>query len=147
MEDPKSRLSQDLKTQNQKTFLHQALRLLEKATNIDPYCSQASFELGLIYSCLRDYENAIREWEKMTDTDGDLDLDSASHHRFTAISEAAASWKVFRKKKDENIFKYYSLGVAAMVLGGYDDAQKAFERVIQFNPNFEKVLDRCTKVH
>lgn len=146
LEDPKSRLKQTLRTQSQKTHLHQAVRLLEKATNIDPYCSQASFELGLTYSCLRDYENAIREWEKMTDTDGDLDLDGASRHRYQAIREAAESWKEFRQKREENIFKYYNLGVAAMVLGGFDDARTAFERVVQMNPNFEKCLYYLARV-
>lgn len=138
LEDPKARLSQTLKTQNAKTHLHQAVRLLEKATNIDPYYSQASFELGITYSCLRDYENAIREWEKMTDTDGGLDLDGASRHRYQAIREAAASWKDYRERGEENIFKYYNLGVAAMILGGFDDAKMAFEKVVQINPNFEK---------
>ena len=139
LEDPKARLSQTTHTQNQKTHLHQSVRLLEKATNIDPYYSQASFELGITYSCLRDYENAIREWEKMTDTDGDLDLDGAERSRFQAIREAAASWKVYKDKREENIFKYYNLGVAAMILGGYDDAIVAFRKVTQMNPNFEKV--------
>ena len=114
------------------------MRLLEKATNIDPHYSQASFDLGLTYSCLRDYENAIREWEKMTDTDGALDLDGPDRTRYQAIREAAASWKVYKERSEDNIFKYYNLGVAAMILGGFDDARIAFERVAQMNPNFEK---------
>lgn len=146
LEDPKSRLSQTLHTQNQKTHLHQSVRLLEKATNIDPYYSQASFELGITYSCLRDYENAIREWEKMTDTDGGLDLDGASRTRYQAIREAAASWKDYKEKREENIFKYYNLGVAAMILGGFDDARKAFEKVVSMNPNFEKCLYYLARV-
>lgn len=146
LEDPKSRLAQTLQTQNAKTHLHQAVRLLEKATNIDPYYSQASFELGLTYSCLRDYENAIREWEKMTDTDGTLDLDGPSRHRFQAIREAAASWKDYKDRSEDNVFKYYNLGVAAMILGGFDDARIAFERVVQTNPNFEKCLYYLARV-
>lgn len=116
----------------------QSIRILEKATKVDPYYSQASFELGVSYSRLRNYENAIREWEKMTDTDGDLDLDSADRSRFSSIRAAIECWKNYKQTREDNIFKFYNLGIAAMVMGGYEDARKAFEQVIKINASFEK---------
>lgn len=118
----------------------QAIRILEKATKQSPYYAQPSFELGLAYSRMNNYENAIREWEKMVDRDGDLDLDSPDRTRYGAIRAAAEAWRQYRKNREDNIFKYYNLGVAAMILGGMDDALKAFEKVVEINPSFEKGL-------
>lgn len=118
----------------------QAIRILEQATKLDPYYAQPSFELGVAYSRLHNFENAIREWEKMVDTDGDIDLDSADRTRYSSVRAAAEAWRHYRQNREDNIFKFYNLGVAAMVLGGMDDARKAFEKVVEINPAFEKGL-------
>ncbi len=124
----------------------QAVRILERAANIDPYYAQASFELGVAYSRLHNYENAIREWEKMTDTDGDLDLDSADRSRYASVRAAAECWRQYQQTREDNIFKFYNLGVAAMVMGGFQDARKAFETVVTMNPAFEKGLYYLARV-
>lgn len=125
----------------------QAVRLLEKAKNLDAHFAQASFELGVAYSRQSAFDNAIREWEKMVDTDGDLDLESAEKTRFSSIRAAAEAWRVYRQTREDNIFKFYNLGVAAMILGGYEDARKAFETVCNMNPAFEKALYYLARVH
>lgn len=116
----------------------QAIRQLEKAKLLNPNHLQASFELGLNYSQQKAYDNAIREWEKMVDKDGDLDLDSIERHRFSSIREAAKEWDKYRRSGDSDVFQLYSLGVASMALGGLDDARQAFESVIKINSAFKK---------
>lgn len=127
--------------------LAQAVRQLEKAKQIAPHHTQASFELGVTYSRQAAYENAVREWEKMVDADGDLDLDSIERTRFSSIRAAAEAWRLYGRNRDDNIFKFYHLGVAAMALGGFDDALKAFESVVNMNPAFEKALYYLAQVH
>ena len=127
--------------------LAQAVRHLEMAKKIDPYKVQASFELGVTYSRQANFDNAIREWEKMVDQDGDLDLDTAEKTRFSAIRAAAEAWRLYRQNREDNVFKFYHLGIAAMVLGGLDDARKAFETVVNINPAFEKAFYYLSRVH
>lgn len=127
--------------------LAQAVRHLEMAKKLDPYNVQASFELGVTYSRQANFDNAIREWEKMVDPDGDLDLDSAERTRFSAIRAAAEAWRLFRQNREDNVFKFYNLGIAAMVLGGLDDARKAFETAVNINPAFEKAFYYLARVH
>jgi HD-GYP domain-containing protein (c-di-GMP phosphodiesterase class II)/DNA-binding SARP family transcriptional activator len=126
--------------------LAQAVRHLEAAKKVDPYHVQASFELGVAYSRQANFDNAIREWEKMVDQDGDLDLDSPEKTRFSAIRAAAEAWRLYRQNREDNVFKFYHLGIAAMVLGGLDDACKAFETVVNMNPAFEKAFYYLARV-
>lgn len=116
----------------------QAVRLLEAATKIDSHYAQASFELGIAYSRLKNYDSAIREWEKMVDADGDLNLDAVDYSRYQAIGGALERWAEYRKVREENIFTYYNLGIAAMVLGRTKDALRAFDEVSKVNTSFEK---------
>ncbi len=127
--------------------LAQAVRHLEKAKMLMPHHAQASFELGVAYSRQANFDNAIREWEKMVDPDGDLDLESAERNRFSVIRAAAEAWRLYRQNRDDNIFKFYNLGIAAMVLGGLEDARKAFETVVNMNMAFEKALYYLARVH
>lgn len=120
--------------------VHQAVRILEKATKIDQFNAQASFELGICYSRLRSYDSAIREWENMCDTDGDLNLDELDYTRYGSINAAVKEWVWYRKNREASIFSFYNLGIAAMVLGRLKDAAHAFNEVIKINPSFEKAL-------
>ena len=126
--------------------LAQAVRYLEKAKQLDPYHVQASFELGVTYSRQASFDSAVREWEKMIDSDGDLDLDTAERTRFSAIRAAAEAWRLYRQNREDNVFKFYNLGIAAMALGGLEDARKAFETVVNMNPAFEKAAYYLARV-
>ena len=120
--------------------IHQAVRTLEQATKIDPYNAQASFELGINYTRLKSFDSAIREWENMVDTDGDMDLDSLDYTRFGPINEAFREWKGFFQSRERSIFNLYYVAIAAMVLGRHQDALRAFEEVEKINPSFERTL-------
>ncbi len=116
----------------------QAIRILEAATKLDSHYAQASFELGIAYSRLKGYDSAIREWEKMVDADGDLNLSEVDYSRFHAISAALERWAEYLKMREENLFTFYNVGIAAMVLGRPKDALRAFGEVSKLNANFEK---------
>ncbi|MBI3926302.1 MAG: tetratricopeptide repeat protein [Armatimonadetes bacterium] len=118
----------------------QAVRLLEKSTNLDSAYAQASFELGIAYTRMRNFESAIREWEKMTDDDGDLRLAELDYTRYTPIQKAFLEWEEYARAAAENIFKYYQLGIARLVLGKPAEAMAAFDEVVKSNNNFENVL-------
>lgn len=118
----------------------QAVRILERATKVSGNYPQASFELGIAYTRMRNYDSAIREWEKMVDEDGDLELEGIDHTRYGAIAGCVKEWGFYAQNAEENIFKYYHLGIAGLVLGRFNDALTAFNRVAQINPGFEKSL-------
>ena len=119
----------------------QAIRVLEKATTLDPSFTQASFELGCAYTRMRNFESAIREWEKMVDIDGELRLDDIDYSRNALINGTQQIWdKYDENNKDDTIFKYYSLGVARLVLGKTLAAAESFTQVLKLNDKFEKAL-------
>lgn len=116
-----------------------AQRSLEKAATLDPRMTRASFELGICYTRLRNYESAIREWEKMTDHDQDLNLDDIDYSRGQDIAGALQEWDRYRASAPDDIFKFYYLGIAALVLGRPQQAMIDFDKVVAFNPNFNRV--------
>lgn len=118
----------------------QVVRLLERATKVDTTFHQGSFELGIAYTRLRNFESAIREWEKIVDPDGDLDLSGIDYSRYTAITGAVKEWGWYLQHREDNVFTFYNVGIAAMVLGRNKDAIKAFNEVVSINPSFEKTL-------
>lgn len=116
-----------------------AVRVLEKAISLDPYFYQARFDLGVVYTRMRKEALAVREWESMTDPDGDLYLEGIDYSRFSVISGALRDWEQYRQKTEPSIFKDYDLGIAMLVLGNPEAAVESLEEVIKVNPDFKKV--------
>ncbi len=130
---------------------HQVQRLLETAVKLDPHFYQARFELGLAYTKLRNFDTAIKEWEKIVDPDGDLVLNKLDYQRTGPIHGARQTWKEVTEKLKVQVTQYkptstdvinlYKAGFAWLVLGDLDLALECFNHVIAAaGPQLENVL-------
>ncbi|MGE0493827.1 MAG: tetratricopeptide repeat protein [Vulcanimicrobiota bacterium] len=115
----------------------QVTRVLEKVVLHSPKLHQASFDLGLAYTRMKNFESALKAWERMVDSDGDLLLEPIN--RKTAGS-AIGIWNSFLARSDGSVFTYYRAGLALLILKKLDTAAEAFEKVVTINGEFERVI-------
>lgn len=123
-----------------------AVRFYEKALSLDSQQNQLAFELGCAYSRVSNWTIAIRTWEQITDSDGELKLDAIDYGRGTLISQTLNDWDRFASQ-ERSIFNNYSLGIAQLVLGRTEDALAYFSETIRANPHFEKALYYRTRAN
>lgn len=116
-----------------------ALRCFEKAASLDPYLTRAHFCCGVAYTCLGSLDLAVREWQKMVDADGDLDLEGAVGARPAQVAAALKAWEHHRRTARDSVFKAYHVGLACLVLGQPAEALGQFDQVVAINPSFERV--------
>ena len=116
-----------------------ALRCFEKAATLAPHFARAHFDCGLAYTRMGSLDLAVREWQKMVDEDGDLDLEGATGARPAHVAAALRDWERYRQTAREDIFKHYHLGLAMLVLSRPAEALAEFDEVVAANPSFEKV--------
>lgn len=115
-----------------------ALRFFEKAASLDPHLTRAHYCCGLAYTFMGSLDLAVREWQKMVDPDGDLDLEGATGARPGQVGAALKAWEHHRLTARDSIFKSYHIGLAFLVLGRPQEALAHFDQVMAINSSFEK---------
>jgi putative nucleotidyltransferase with HDIG domain len=115
-----------------------AVRHLDRAVGLDKTFYAALFDFGCLHTRLRNYDMAVREWQKMVDEDGDLVLEGIDYSR-PFVAAALNEWERYAAEGLHDIFKAYNVGIAMLVLGQPQKALTAFDTVVEANPGFEKV--------
>lgn len=122
---------------NSKEDFLQVTRLLEKVVLLNPTLHQASFELGCAYTRLKNFESALKAWEKMVDFDGDLKLGGLDR---SGCGSVLNEWNRHLRKSDGSIFDFYQGGLATYVLGKLEAAKEAFDKVASINAEFSRCI-------
>lgn len=120
--------------------LEQSVPEYEKAIRYDAEPAQAYFDLGLVYTRLKKYAEAVRAWLKIIDSDGNLRLDKISYsRRLHAIQTCTSLWERYVSSEPFNALSYFNAGAAFMFLGNYEKSKDIFQILAKQAPNFEMI--------
>jgi adenylate cyclase len=123
-----------------KKSLLNAVETLQKSIDIDGSFGQAYGLLGYIYSLMRQYEKAILAGEKAVElapnSAGNLVWLGMSLHIIGKSDEAIPLiQKAIRRSPFDQSFYLLQLGHAYVGAGRYEDAIKAYKKVLQYAPD------------
>lgn len=118
-------------------LFERAVRELEKALQLQPLHAPTLFELGVVYTRMQGYDNAITSWKRLTDEDGDLNLEGLDYSRQATMQNVHGLWEHYRQQRPDSAVVSYNLGFALMVLGRTEEATLELERALTLNPRFE----------
>lgn len=123
-----------------------AIRSFERCQSLGHRSGQVAFELGCAYTMMRNWDSAVREWEKFIDFDSEFRVDNTEAVTRNLINQTNKAWKSYEQQAVESHYKGYPLGVAYFVLGRYQDAIDAVNCLLNYNPASERALNlraRC----
>ncbi|HEY4000836.1 MAG TPA: tetratricopeptide repeat protein [Candidatus Xenobia bacterium] len=114
-----------------------AVRILDRAVSLYPNYVAAHFELGMVYSLMRQYDSAVREWERMTDEDGDFVLDQAVE-RDRTVADVVAIWENYLSLfSTPSPIVHFNVGFVFLILHQYDRALREFQATLRQNPRYD----------
>jgi putative nucleotidyltransferase with HDIG domain len=125
-----------------------AIRSLEKAQSLGLRTGPVCFLLGCSYSLTRNWDSALREWEKFVDFDSELKFDVTTQLGRALSTQVNKIWESYANSSLEGHKIGYHLGVANFVLGRYEDAVRALDMLLKQNPASERGLNcraRCLR--
>lgn len=117
----------------------EAIKYYNKALDIDKNCALVYNNRGYSYYQKKDYESALKDYDKAlllnpklkiaADNREKLLLELDGNKEFTALIKSSEE-----KKCD---YKYYfNLGMTEARLGNYNEAEEAYKKSIELNPDF-----------
>lgn len=118
--------------------LSSSMKHYEKAVQLNPFMTQAHFQLGVVYSRLKSHEMAVREWQRMLDEDGDFDFEGIDYFlRAGSVQLALREWENHAASMADLAYNHFSAGLAFACLGRLDEALKFLNRALQVNSKIE----------
>lgn len=119
-----------------------AIEFYNKALEIDKNCALIYNNRGYTYYQKKDYEKALKDYDKALLLNPKLQL--AIDNRVNLVTELEQLGDYDELVKNSNLqnndYKYYfNLGMAEARLGKYDEAEAAYKKSIELNPDFAPV--------
>lgn len=116
-----------------------AIEFYNKAIELDKNCALAYNNRGYSYYQKKDYENALPDYDKALLLNPKLQIARDNRVKLLAEIDGHDKYKELIKKSEEqnNNYKFYfNLGMAEARLGKYKEAQEAYDKSIELNPDY-----------
>lgn len=122
----------------EETDLHMAAEEYELAIKHDPKFVQAKFNLGMVYTLIKKYADAIFAWRKITDADHNTIFDKINYKLKTStIQNCLSVWEDFLSAEKLSQINYFNAGIAFAFLGHLKKAKDTFLKLLEINLNFD----------
>jgi tetratricopeptide (TPR) repeat protein len=121
-------------------LIHQAMDKLHAALKIDPRNDAAYVDLGFCYGVLRDGSTAVDMYHKATELNPSADnfLELADiYMRVGDTEDALLAANAGLIKEPSNARLYNAKGMALNDLQRFDEAEEAWEKALELNPNLK----------
>lgn len=119
-----------------------AIELYNKALEIDKNCALVYNNRGYTYYQKKDYERALNDYDKALLLNPKLQLAIDNRQNLIMELEQLGDFEELIKNSNQqnNDYKYYfNLGMAEARHGKYEEAELAYKKSIELNPNFAPV--------
>lgn len=116
-----------------------ALECYNKALEIDSICALVYNNRGYTYYKMKNYENALQDYDRALLLNPKLQIAQDNRTKLLAELEGNVEYAQVVKNSQEQAgsFKFYfNLGVAEARLGKYDEAEKAYDKSLELNPDY-----------
>lgn len=117
----------------------EALEYYNKALEIDSTCALVYNNRGYTYYKMKNYEKALQDYDKALLLNPKLQIAQDNRTKLLAELEGDIEYAQVIKNSQEQTdsFKFYfNLGMAEARLGKYDEAEEAYKKSIELNPNY-----------
>ena len=122
----------------EETDLSLASEEYELAVKYDPKFVQAKFNLGMTYTLIKKYADAVSVWQKITDADNNIRTDKINYNLKTgAIQKCMSAWEIFLSAEKSSQINYFNAGIAFAFLGDLQKAKNVFLKLLEINQNFD----------
>jgi superkiller protein 3 len=139
---------QDLKTEKKaesQAKLAQGKAILQKAVELNPQFDAAQMNLGITFSGLGEYQNAVETLKKANNLRKNwiaaINELGVAYRNLNNLAEAIAQFQKVVSLDDKFALGYFNLGEALNKNGQKKEAQKTLKKLKQINPGMAQKLD------
>ncbi len=119
--------------------LQRSIFCLERALTLNPAFHTARYILAMIYSRSNGYIYALKEFQNISDEDGDFCFDLVDMSAISNIQATIRAWEIYEKSETDSASKFFTLGFVYYALGNLDRAIQYYQKCIAINPNFDMI--------
>lgn len=117
--------------------LKTAITYLEKCVSVSPSYFQGRYELGIVLSRNHAYEQAVKEWQKVTDEDGDFRFGEVDLSHSLSPLAAVRAWERYDMQEVASAYKHFTLGFVFYCLRQLDTAINHYHTAISMKDRFD----------